>query len=363
MRFIGLLLVVSAGCGAIVEPGHRGLLFDARNGGLKHDVLQPGWHHVGTYSRIDDFDVTYSTRKEQIATTSSEGLALDVRLAVIYRPIISELYELDTEIGPNYYDEVIGPEFRSAARGVLARHGYGDLIRQNEKIEDEIEADVRRRIDGKHMEVSSITLEAISYAPEIADAIRAKLVGEQEAARNKVALENAALQQKLQMEHEAVRARLRAESEILAKKHEHEMAAEQQAVEKIKAETEAETRITHARAEAEELSLLAKAHIAEKQAEKQAITPLTVMMHAYDALGQLGGDGTTILLGDFAHVPNFLFPNMPGFNNPLRVPGSGRAASASADKPSRVRPVSHMPGSGLPGYGEGSLIERYPAKK
>ena len=115
--------------------------------------------------RLEDFDVTYSTRKEAIRTNSSEGLQLDIHFAVIYRPVVSELYELDTEIGLNYYDEVVGPEFRSAARGVFARHSYTELQRQNEKIEDEIEADLRRRINGKHVEIASITMEAVEYAP------------------------------------------------------------------------------------------------------------------------------------------------------------------------------------------------------
>ena len=137
---------------------------------------------------------------------------------------------------------------------------------------------------------------------------------------------------------------MRAESEILAKKHEHEMAEEQAAVDKIKAETAAATRVTSARAEAEELQLLAKAHATEKQAEMKTITPLTVMMHAYDALGQLGGNGTTVMLGDFSHVPSFLFPNMPGFTNPFHsLGGGGKTPSASNDKTSSVRPVSHLP--------------------
>src|SRR5581483_3993279 len=120
--------------------------------------------------RIDDFDVTYTRRVEEIQTNSKEGLALALRLTLVYRPIVSELYELDTEIGPNYYDEVVGPEFRSAARGVFARHSYTDLQKHNEKIEDEIEVDLRRRIGGKHVEISSITMEAVDYAPEIAAA-------------------------------------------------------------------------------------------------------------------------------------------------------------------------------------------------
>src|SRR5205085_604738 len=122
-----LSLGLVVGCAEVIEPGHRGLLFNPRSGGLQHEVLGPGRHLVGVYGRIDDFDITYSTRKEEIHTVSVEGLNLELRLQVIFRPVISELYELDTEIGRPYYEEVVGPEFRSAARGVIARHSYQEL--------------------------------------------------------------------------------------------------------------------------------------------------------------------------------------------------------------------------------------------
>jgi hypothetical protein len=144
------LTIGGTGCyGATIEPGHRGMLFDPKSGGLKHDILAPGYYSLDSCflrtvcQRIDDFDVTYSTKKEEIQTVSIEQLTMQLRVAVIYRPIISELYELDTEIGPNYYDEVIGPEFRSAARGVFARHSYTELQKNNAAIEDEIEAELR----------------------------------------------------------------------------------------------------------------------------------------------------------------------------------------------------------------------------
>lgn len=99
----------SSGCAyQLVEPGHRGLRFEATNG-LRHEVIQPGKHNLGwcllrDCGRIDDFDTTYSTKKEEIKTISEEGLTLDLHLSVIYRPVISELYELDSEVGANYYD-------------------------------------------------------------------------------------------------------------------------------------------------------------------------------------------------------------------------------------------------------------------
>jgi regulator of protease activity HflC (stomatin/prohibitin superfamily) len=306
---LSIVTAISAtGCyGTTVEPGHRGLFFDPRHGGLQRDVLQPGYHKTGVYGRVDDFDITFSTKKEDVGATSSEGLAMSMHLAVIFRPIISELYELDTEIGPNYYDEVVGPEFRSAARGVFARHSYLELQKNNEKIEDEIEADLRRRIKGKHVDVGSITIENVDYAPEIIAANRARLVAEQEAARDKTRLESEALRQKLELENASVQAKLKAEQELMTKAHEKQLAVEQAAIDKTKAESEAQVRVTTAKAEAEAATLLAKAHTKEQA----AITPLAVQMAAYEALGKLGGSGTTIMLGDWSHVPNFLFP--PGF--------------------------------------------------
>jgi regulator of protease activity HflC (stomatin/prohibitin superfamily) len=247
-------------------------------------------------------------------------------MAVIYRPVISELFELDTEVGANYYDEVVGHEVRSAAIGVLARHSYTELRVHNREIEDEIEKEVRERIKGKHIEIDSITME-IDYAPEIEQAMRAKAVGEQEAARQKAFLENDALKSKLELEHSAEQARLKAEAEaeqtkltneaeILGKQHEFEMAKQQAALDKVSAEGDAVSRITRARTQAEEMRLLAKGQADKNRAEGLAITPLMVQMHAYDALGQLGGKGTQIMLGDWSRVPNFLFPHM----GPLSLP-------------------------------------------
>ena len=335
---LALALFTCSGCAwQSLEPGHRGLRFDP-SAGLEHEVLQPGKHSLGwcflrDCGRLDDFDVTYSTKREDLKTTSQEGLALELRLSVIYRPIVAELYELDSEVGANYYDEVIGPEFRSAARGVFARHSYTELAGKNEKIEDEIETEVRRRIRGKHVEIASITLEAINYAPEIVNAVRARLVGEQEAVRQKAALENDALRQKLLAEQQTAQAQLKIQSQsaeqelsikrqqaeaaldaqlqLAKKKNERAIAEEDALLEKAKAAAT----ILHANAEAQSITILARAHAEENRAQTQAVSPLTVQIAAYEALGKLGGTGTTMMLGDFSRAPQFLFPPGLGLGN------------------------------------------------
>jgi regulator of protease activity HflC (stomatin/prohibitin superfamily) len=313
---VRILILVVLGSGllgcATVDPGHRGLLFE--RSGLQHDPLLPGTHWIGLTSRVEDFDVTYSTKTEDIKTTSSEGLSLDLRISLIYKPVVSELYELDTEVGTNYYDEVIAPELRSAARGVFAHHSYLELLRKNEQIEDEIEADVRRRTAGKHVEIASVTMESLQYAPEIGKAVEEKLAAEQDAARQKTLLENQAMQ-----------ARMRAETALREKEQETELAKQQAELDRVKEQAAAEQGIIRAKAEAEESKLVAQAKAAEAKAINQSLTPLAVMLKGYEALQALGGSNTHILLGDWSHVPAFLFPPLSAFK--------GAAAQAEAGKP------------------------------
>jgi regulator of protease activity HflC (stomatin/prohibitin superfamily) len=361
----------STGCAtSTIEPGHRGLYFAPNDGGLKRDVLQPGRYQLGwcffycTPNRVDDFDVTYSTKQEEIKTKSAEGLELDLRLSVIYKPIVSELYALDTEIGPNYYDEVIGPEFRSACRGVFARHSYTELQKKNESLENEVEAEVRRRTAGKHVEISSVTLENVTYAPEIAEKIRQTEAAKQEYARQQVAiaadhekkmqlmnaeneqhereiaiekaqktarieadaavkraeLEQEAAQQKLEMAKAAENAKFQSEQRMATMDLEKKAARADLEVGRLKAEAVAATKIIEARADAEAARQMAGAKAAERRAESAGVTPMEVMVHAYDALGHLGGTGTTIMLGDWSHVPNFLFPRVPSLNSAFTLP-------------------------------------------
>jgi regulator of protease activity HflC (stomatin/prohibitin superfamily) len=215
-RSAPLLLVVviaaagSACGGTMIEPGHRGLVFDASRGGLQREIVAPGLYRGP--GRIDDFDVTYSTAHEPLSVITSEALFIDVRVSVIYRPIIAELYQLDTEIGPRYYDEVVGPEFRSAARAVFARHSYVDLPKSNEALEDEIEGELRRRVNGRHVEIASVTFESVRLPPQLAAAVTARVVAREKAEKERIEAEAAWQKEKTELERNVVRQRLEREA-------------------------------------------------------------------------------------------------------------------------------------------------------
>ena len=159
--------------------------------------------------RGDRADVEY-VRNLHLAASTSEA---DVTRAIVTlleraapfdfaavqslaRPIVSELYLLDTEIGRNYFDEVIGPEFKSAAIGVFARTSYQDLQRKNAASEDEVEKQLRDRLKGRHIEISSVLIQKVTYAPEILQSERERVVSQEQTLRNMQLMENEALEKK-----------------------------------------------------------------------------------------------------------------------------------------------------------------------
>ena len=381
----------TTGCATTtVEPGHRGLYFAPNDGGLRREALMPGKYKLGwcflycTPNRVDDFDVTYSTRGENIDTKDSDGLVMHLRLSVRYKPIESEIYQLDTEIGPNYYDEVIGPEFRSACRGVFARHSYMELQKKNETIENEVESELRRRTAGQHVDISSVTLENVDYTPEINLKNQQRIAAEQEKQRQlaaikaeqekntaeaekrasslkeaaeqkkiqteaeaeqksleilkqaeteKLQLQKEAENQKLELANEAANAKFKAEQALTALDQRRKAARAELEINKLQATADAATKVIAARAEADAARAMAQAHAEEKRAETAGITQGEVMEHAYDALGKLGGSGTTIVLGDWAHVPSFLFPKTPtmgGFAMPWQPFNAPRPAAGES---------------------------------
>jgi hypothetical protein len=69
---------------------------------------------------------------------------------------------------------------------------------------------------------------------------------------------------------------------------------------------------------------------------------MEVMVHAYDALAHLGGTGTTIVLGDWAHVPSFLFPRVPSLQSAFTLPLMPYSPPAAAvPSPAAAAPVDN----------------------
>jgi len=96
------------------------------------------------------------------------------------RPIASELYELQLEIGNAYYRNIVKPEFQTVVRSEMANYIMVEIPEKSAMIEGIILKKLKAKIKGKHLQLDAVTIDHIQFTPRMLSAIEAKLTKEQE---------------------------------------------------------------------------------------------------------------------------------------------------------------------------------------
>jgi regulator of protease activity HflC (stomatin/prohibitin superfamily) len=104
---------------------------------------------------------------------------MGVTISVQLRPDPEELYQLAIEIGPEYYERLVRPEFFTLTRNVTANFSHLDLPEKSPVIEEKILTSLRERLTGKHLEFYNVTLDHIMYSPLVTAASDKKLATKQ----------------------------------------------------------------------------------------------------------------------------------------------------------------------------------------
>ncbi len=173
-----------------VESGNRGIVFKPLGGGTSKELLGEGMHFIPLWNHVISYDTRVHEMKEQLIVLTSNGLTLRVDASVRYRPKVDELYELQTQIGPDYDQKVIGPVVRSEARKVFGRYQPEEIYStKREEIEQQIYDEVLRALEGKHVIVEAVLVRDVDLPEAIKTAIGDKLAEEQRAQKMKFTLD------------------------------------------------------------------------------------------------------------------------------------------------------------------------------
>jgi regulator of protease activity HflC (stomatin/prohibitin superfamily) len=192
---IAHLLVLSApflsGCRCPVIPsGHSAIVFETLGAGTSRKTLGEGMHFMPIWNSTIAYDLRVREMKETLSVLSNNGLALRVDASVRFRPKAEELFELQTEIGPNYGEIVVGPVIRSEARKVFGRYAPEEIYStRREEIERQIYDEVAKSLAGKHVVVEAILVRDVELPEAIKNAISDKLAEEQRSQKMRFTLD------------------------------------------------------------------------------------------------------------------------------------------------------------------------------
>jgi regulator of protease activity HflC (stomatin/prohibitin superfamily) len=290
-RLIAVLGVLVGGC-ATVDNNERALFYSAGNG-LNPSPVTSGWHWHWPWNHYVFYDVRWTSHTEQIHIHSKDGLHMDIDVAVVVRPNVKELYELDRDSGPDFYDQLVKPAVFAATRDATSKFNHLEIATDTHHVEEGIQQALVEHMAGQHIEVSEVAIQHFELPKDVEDAANRKAAaGMLLAAKDvdfKLAQSNAQIEQekrRQEAETTGLEQRLRAQQELEQAKLAIQIQTSKAEAAKTEAESDATVSKIRAAAESDATKLKASAEKDRIQSVSQNLSPAYVHLQAIDALAK-----------------------------------------------------------------------------
>lgn len=188
-----LLLLVAAGCMTkSIGAGEQGVKYSHFSGTNLAESYGEGFHVFWPWEQMIDYDVRVNNMDEEIEVLSSNGLTIRMDLSVRYRPRVSELPQLHTTFGQDYYERLVQPEMRSVSRQVVGQFTPEELYSTRRiELQETIESNLREEVGSRFVDVEAVLIRDIGLPDQIRRAIENKLEEEQRVEQARLSIQRA----------------------------------------------------------------------------------------------------------------------------------------------------------------------------
>ncbi|WP_445954791.1 prohibitin family protein [Yeosuana sp.] len=167
------------GC-SVIQPGQQAMRWNPYGKGLVTEkVYKDGIVWTWPWNGVVTYNTKWQTYSENVDILTKDELHIRLTVSVTMRPIEPELPKLELEVGQNYYNEVVRPEFISITRNVFSNYDYTLVSPKSPEIEMAIFNELIVKTKGKHLEFDNITVDHIDYPQVVTAAVNRKLAVQQ----------------------------------------------------------------------------------------------------------------------------------------------------------------------------------------
>ncbi|XDD46405.1 prohibitin family protein [Leptospira sp. WS39.C2] len=175
--FLGMVFV---SCISIINPGEVGLMWRPYSSGLSQKPLESRVQTYMPWNSVYVYSVQWISYQEKVEVLTRDDLTITVTADIIIRPKQNEIYELEMEIGRDYYEKVVKPQFRTAIRNILSAYNMVSISKETPNVSAQIKKSLTEKLKDKHVEIDDVIVDDVEYSPSILKAIESKLTKQQE---------------------------------------------------------------------------------------------------------------------------------------------------------------------------------------
>lgn len=160
IRAISLLIMTASllmmtACSTVL-PGERGLML--RSSGLDKEPLKEGSYFKAPWNDIYFYNVRWQNYAENVDAWSADDVQVDVKAAIVLRPIPEEVYYLAETVGRHWYSQIVQPEFVAAVRQVVVTYPALMVSEKSAEIAQKVQMVVQNRLKDSHIAIQSVTV-------------------------------------------------------------------------------------------------------------------------------------------------------------------------------------------------------------
>lgn len=191
-----------------VDGGERAVLFDTLRGGVLPDVRGEGTHFlVPVIQRPIIMDIRTKPREIPSVTGTKDLQMVNIKMRVLWRPVVEELPRLYRELGTDYDERVLPSIGNEVLKSVVAQYNAEELLSKRGEVSQRIRKEMVERARKFHLDLDDVALTHLSFGREFMKAIESKQVASQEAERQQWVV------RKAEQERQAIVTRAEGEAE------------------------------------------------------------------------------------------------------------------------------------------------------
>eukprot|EP00978_Attheya_sp_CCMP212_P026704 scaffold88351_cov39-Attheya_sp.AAC.2 len=183
-------------------------MFDTLRGGILPGVIHEGTHFkIPVIQKPVIMDVRTKARVIPSVTGTKDLQMVNIKLRVLWRPVIESLPRLYRELGTDFDERVLPSIGNEVLKSVVAQYNAEDLLSKRGEVSDRIKKELIKRGEQFYLTLDDVAITDLTFGREYMKAIEAKQVASQEAERQQWVVKKA------EQERQAVVTRAEGEAE------------------------------------------------------------------------------------------------------------------------------------------------------
>lgn len=173
-----------------IHPGEAGVYWKRFTGTQIDMIYREGTHLIPPWNKLYIYDLRIAKIDHSVPVLSTDGLEINVDVAIRFRPENRTLPQLHQHVGPEYAERIVVPQVVSVVREVIGRYRPEQLYTlRSDDIHHQLLARATAQARAHFVVIDDVIIRRIKLPESVQVSIQHKLSQEQEALEYEYRLE------------------------------------------------------------------------------------------------------------------------------------------------------------------------------